>query len=74
MQAKFRNVKKVLKKRDIHWHPELGKGSHGLFKGFDSQGQRRVYPIPKEHQTEIGEIYLRGLASRFGIPLSELKG
>lgn len=73
MPAKFRRVGKNLKKRNIHWHPDRGSGSHGMFIGLDGAGNSQSYPIPKSDQYEMNDCYVSGLARRFDIDVADLK-
>lgn len=74
MPQSFRKTRKRLRRHDVVWHKDKGKGSHGALVGNDKDGLRVTFPVPKSQHKEIDDIYLKLIADRFGIPLSELKG
>jgi len=73
MPSNFRKVRSHLRRHDVVWHKDKGKGSHGVFTGTDFDGNRATFPVPRSQHREIDDIYLKRIAVKFGIPLSELK-
>ncbi len=64
----IRELKKKAKKKGIIWIAQRGKGGHGIFKGPDTNGKIRSYPLPSgQHKNEVTGIYLRGFLRRFGL-------
>ena len=63
---KFRDVRDTLAELGIEWEQGKGKGSHGAFVGLSLGSKtRRVFPIPHQHQREVGTDYLAGLRRCF---------
>jgi hypothetical protein len=69
---KFSRLKRRLKRYQIYWDQDKGKGSHGSFIGPDKDGNSQSYTIPLKQQNETEKVYLKGVCNRFGLDPDEL--
>ena len=70
MPPRFRDIRRALEKHGVTVTPSKGGSSH-----WKVEKDGKTYPIPASHgdNTEISEVYIRGVCRALGLDEAELR-